>query len=52
MMTSLRSKWVVGKAVRAGLAVATIISEAIREERVRQLPDAKTANRLRPKGLR
>jgi hypothetical protein len=34
-----RISWLFFKAVRAGLAVTTIISEAIGEERVRPLPD-------------
>src|SRR6516225_9489438 len=38
MMTSLRSKWAAGKAVRAGLAVRGRISRAIRSRRATQPP--------------
>jgi len=38
MMTSLRSKWAAGKAVRAGLAVRGRISELIRNRRARKPP--------------
>ena len=38
MVTSLRSKWAVGKAVRAGLAVGGSISEPIRDRRATQPP--------------
>src|SRR6516225_6193117 len=38
MMTSLRSKWAAGKAVRAGLAVRGRISRAIRSRRAAQPP--------------
>jgi hypothetical protein len=36
MMTSLRSKWAAGKAVRAGLAVGGRISKSIRNRRATQ----------------
>jgi hypothetical protein len=36
MVTSLRSKWAAGKAVRAGLAVRGSISESIRNRRATQ----------------
>src|SRR5215467_11848619 len=38
MMTSLRSKWAAGKAVRAGLAVGGRISRSIRNRRATQPP--------------
>src|SRR6516225_61008 len=38
MMTSLRSKWAAGKAVRGGLAVRGRISRAIRNRRATQPP--------------
>jgi hypothetical protein len=38
MVTSLRSKWAAGKAIRAGLAVAERISEWIRNRRATQPP--------------
>jgi len=38
MMMSLRSKWAVGKAVRAGLALGVSISESIRNRRATQPP--------------
>src|SRR6516162_249224 len=38
MMTSLRSKWAAGKAVRAGLAVRGRISRSIRNRRATQPP--------------
>jgi hypothetical protein len=38
MMTSLRSKWAAGKAVRAGLAVRGRISKLIRNRRAMQPP--------------
>jgi len=44
--------WLFFQAVRAGLAVTKTHILLIRVERVRQPPDRKTANWLRPKGLR
>src|SRR4029077_18976727 len=38
MVTSLRSKWAAGKAVRAGLALGGRISESIRNRRATQPP--------------
>src|SRR5262245_42260286 len=38
MMTSLRSKWAAGKAVRAGLALRGRISKLIRNRRATQPP--------------
>jgi hypothetical protein len=39
MVTSLRSKWAAGKAVRAGLALGGRISKSIRNRRATQPPD-------------
>jgi hypothetical protein len=51
-VTSPQVSWLFLKAVPAGLALATIISKSIHEERVRRPPDGKTANWPLPRGLR